>query len=98
MLGRVASTARKGAETALLVLCWCSAGALLVLCMCSACACMVMSSCMCFVYMHSVDTVGSTAEMERSQRLSHAVSWTYRCIMLDGCCTGDRARFFRDLR
>ena len=38
----------------------------------------------CVVCMHPLDTVGSTAEKERSERSTHAVSWTYRGITLDG--------------
>ena len=52
---------------------------------CSACACMVFPCCMCVVRMHYVDTVGSTADKERSERSKRVVSWTSQLhLMLDG--------------
>ena len=45
-------------------------------CCCSACACMGLPWCMCSVLMHPVDTVGSTAEKQRSECSSRALPWT----------------------
>lgn len=61
-------------------------------------ACLVQCCCMCFVCMHYVDTVGSGAEKERSERLSHSVSWTYRCIMLDSSHVGRFHEIARDIQ
>ena len=84
-IGEVLWPARShvGAKTALLVLCMC---------------CMALPCCMCVVCMLSVDTVGSTAEKERSERSTHAVLWTYRCIMLDGSRTRRLREIVRDIR
>ena len=43
-------------------------------CWCSASACMVLPCWLCVAYINSVATVGGTAERERSERSTHALS------------------------